>query len=49
MTSALGERWRERLIGGYHREKSRITDEIEEFFTQIPADCNVSETYEHAA
>jgi hypothetical protein len=45
----LQERWRERMTAGYHREKSRVADEVEEFFTQIPTDDDASKTCDQAA
>ena len=45
----LQQRWRERLAWGYHREKSRIGDAIEEFFVQVPIDDRSANTHERAA
>jgi len=42
-------RWQERLTCGYHAEKCRLEDEIEEFFARIPTDEQASTGYGDAA
>ena len=42
-------RWQERLTCGYHAEKRRLEDEIEEFFARIPIDEHASAGYGDAA
>jgi len=47
--AGLRERWRERLELGYHREKLRLADEIEDLFAQLPLDQQVTSEREDAA
>jgi len=47
--AGLRERWRVRLELGYHREKLRLADEIEDLFAQIPLHQRVTGDREDAA
>lgn len=47
--SGLRKRWEDRLALGYDREKSRLANEVEELFAEIPVADETSGTCDQAA